>query len=151
MAEHNLSKYCKQAIFIDALTQLGTIEAACEEAKISRRTYYNWLKDDKFLEKIQDKQYFIDNKSLDTLTQLFEFAMGSYLDLVFSNNESIRLRTATAIIKNTSNIIKFKKFGDEYQNWVDVRYEKPFKVIPNEETLPDEEEVKESKCMNDKL
>ena len=137
MAEQNLSKWQKQNQFLDALTLMGTVESACNEVGINRCTYYRWLKDEEFQKKLQDKKYYIYNLSIDYMVKLFEMAMASYMDLIVSQNESIKLRTATAIFKNAGHIINVRINSDQCQDWTEMQHDiiiKPLLQAENQET-----------------
>jgi hypothetical protein len=67
----------KKRAMIKALeASLGIVTTACKNAKVSRRTYYNWLKEDEaFKEAVED----IHNISLD-------FAESKLYDLIKDDN-----------------------------------------------------------------
>jgi len=133
MAEQNLFKWQKQNLFLDALTQMGSIEAACKQANIGRTTYYRWLKDEEFQKKMDEKKHFIYNQSIDNMVKLFECSLGAFSDLLFSQNESVRLRTATTVIKNANSIINTKMNADQYQEWTEIQHDIVLKALPHPE------------------
>ena len=74
----NAQKFtAKKRAMIKALeSSLGIVTTACKSAGVSRRTYYNWLKDDEaFKEAVED----INNISLD-------FAESKLYDLIKDDN-----------------------------------------------------------------
>ena len=45
----------KRQLFLAAFAQLGTVQAACLESRVARRTVYNWIEhDDAFARQFQD-------------------------------------------------------------------------------------------------
>ena len=94
----------KQHRFILALIQLGSIEAACKKVGITRPTYYEWLKNEVFVQKLQEQQELIYNNSIVDMKNLFIKAVENYENLLNSKNESIKFRTASSIINNINNI-----------------------------------------------
>lgn len=52
--EVKFSKKQKQKIFLKEFAEVKNISKACKRVGISRATYYQWLKDEKFENKIED-------------------------------------------------------------------------------------------------
>jgi len=101
----------KQARLIALIIETGNITKACSKAKIERNTYYTWLKDEEFAAELKTQQDNLYNNALMELRSLFNSAVDTYKDLLSSEDESIKFRTATAIIDNTVKLIESKELA----------------------------------------
>ena len=105
----------KQMQLIPLIVELGSIEAACRAAKISRSTYYEWLKNKEFAKELEKRQDYLYQNAMVKLKSLHDDAVKAYQELVNSNNESIKLRAAKIILDD---LAKYKEIND-----FDVRIE----------------------------
>ena len=111
----------KQELFISALIRLGSIEAACKEVGINRSTYYRWLQQySLFVEELREKQCFVYNNSIENIKTFFTKVMDSYENLLDSEDENIKLKTISEIVKNTDKIIEINKRNDKYKEWLEI-------------------------------
>lgn len=120
MAEQSLTRYQKQTVFLDALTTMGNIEWACEKAQISRKTYYNWLRDEEFQQKIASRKHLLNQQSVDEMVRLLTYTIGSFEELVRSDDDSIRLKASLAVVKNLNNIMGTIKARDMADSWIEA-------------------------------
>lgn len=118
MPEQNLAKFNKQNVFLDALTSMGSIQWACERAQISRRTYYNWLKNEDFQHQIEIRKHFLTQDSVDDMVKLLHHTIGAFEHLVQNDDDSIRLKASIAVVKNLNSIIGTVKARDMCDGWI---------------------------------
>lgn len=104
-----------QKKLIPLIIKLGNIDQACKSAKISRQTYYDWLKDDEFSQELKAQQDFVYNSALDELKSLNTDAVKVYRDLLNSEDEGIKFRTASAIIDYTHKLIEGKELKERIE------------------------------------
>jgi phage terminase small subunit len=90
----------KQAKFIPEFIKTGSVNKACNKAKIDRQTYYNWMKEEEFASELKKQQDALYNGALAELESLFNTALNAFKDLINSEDESIKFRTAKEIIDN---------------------------------------------------
>ena len=114
-AESNLSK--KQWTFIKALeSTLGNITGACAKARVSRQTYYNWMKNQEFADEVDA----VNEANLD-------YAESKLLSL-------IRQENPTAIIFYLKTKGKKRGYVERIENEVEVNpFEKLLRDIPDED------------------
>lgn len=98
----------KQLKLIPLIIKLGNIEKACKEANIDRKTYYNWLENEEFAAELKKQQDSFYNDALVELNNLVGDAVGTYRELLQSEDESIKFRTASAILENRLKLIESK-------------------------------------------
>jgi len=98
-----------QKKLIPLIIKLGNIDAACKKAKVSRQTYYEWLKDEEFATELKAQQDLIYNSALIELNNLVGNAVNTYKELLNSEDESIKFRTASAILDNRLKLIDNKE------------------------------------------
>ena len=75
---------------------------------MDRKTYYNWLKDDEFKTELKSQQYIIYNSALIELNNLVGDAVSTYKELLNSQDETIKFRTASAILDNRLKLVESK-------------------------------------------
>lgn len=102
----------KQNKFITAFLKAGQINTACKEAGISKPTYYEWLKIEEFAKELKEQQDFIYNAALVELNNLVNDAVSTYRDLLNSQDESIKFRTASAILDNRLKLVESKEIQE---------------------------------------
>lgn len=98
----------KQLKLIPLIIQLGNIDKACKEANIDRKTYYNWLENEEFAAELKKQQDSFYNDALVELNNLVGDAVATYRELLDSADESIKFRTASAILENRLKLIESK-------------------------------------------
>lgn len=111
----NLSK--QQNRFLEALTlTLGNVTGACAKIKVSRQTYYNWMKNPEFAEAVEE----VNESNLD-------YAESKLLSL-------IRQENPTAIIFYLKTKGKKRGYIERVENEVDVNaFEKLLRDMPDDE------------------
>lgn len=101
----------KQKKLIPLIIKLGNIDKACQEAQVSRQTYYDWLENEEFNQELKAQQDFVYSSALEDLKSLNSDAVKVYRDLLNSEDESIKFRTASAIIDYTNKLIESKDYA----------------------------------------
>ncbi len=89
----------KQIVAMPMLLSDPCIERACNKARISKVSFYKWLKDDLFRCEFERQRGLIIDESLKKLKTCFSLAVDELCKLLTSKNESIRLRTAERVIE----------------------------------------------------
>lgn len=119
--DNNLSK--EQNRFLKALqASLGNITGACAKIRISRQTYYNWMKNPEFAQAVEN----VNEANLD-------YAESKLLSL-------IRQENATAIIFYLKTKGKKRGYIERVENEVELNaFEKLLRSMPDE----DEDETQE--------
>lgn len=90
----------KQTKIIVAILQSRTIAEGCRKAKISRETFYEWLKDETFKAEFEKQRREIIDLSLHELKTASREAVDVLRGLLISKKDGIRFRAATTIIEN---------------------------------------------------
>ena len=98
----------KQIKLIPLIIKYGNIEKACKEADIDRKTYYNWLENEEFAAELKKQQDSFYNDALVELNNLVGDAVNTYRELLNSEDESIKFRTASAILENRLKLVESK-------------------------------------------
>lgn len=98
----------KQNKLIPLIIKLGNIDKACKEAQISRQTYYDWLENEEFASELKKQQDSFYNDALVELNNLVGDAVGTYRELLKSEDESIKFRAASAILENRLKLVESK-------------------------------------------
>ena len=88
----------KQLRTITVILETRTYEEAIEKAKISRGTFYDWLKEEPFKAELARQRAEITDEALDTLKGACSEAVNELRSLIKDNSPSIRLRASQAII-----------------------------------------------------
>ncbi len=141
MSYNNLVKYQKQNAFIEALTLMGSIEWACKKVDISRSTYYRWLKDEEFQEKVAGIKHLFNEQSVDNMVKILSYTLGGLESLVRSDDEAIRLKSCLGVVKNINNVMGTAKARDMLDGWIDAYVEDKF----------DKEEIERNRHMPKQL
>lgn len=105
----------KQKKLIPLIINCENIDQACKQAQISRQTYYDWLKDKEFNKELKKQQDSIYKNALIELKNLNTVAIKVYRDLLDSNDESIKFRTASAILELTNKLIENKEIKEKLE------------------------------------
>jgi len=91
------------------LAGAATHAEGCELAKVSRKTFYEWIKNPVFkaeLAKLRE-QAVVDG--MEVLKANFEKAVGALVEILATENEELKRRTACNIIDY---VLKSKEFND---------------------------------------
>jgi len=105
----------KQKKLIPLIIKLGKVEPACKKAGINKTTYYEWLKDEEFATELKTQQDQIYNSALIELNNLVGDAVSTYRELLNSEDESIKFRTASAILDNRLKLIESKELQERIE------------------------------------
>lgn len=105
----------KQSQLIPLIIKLGNIDKACKDAKIDRKTYYNWLENEEFAKELKKQQDFVYNSALSELKNLNTDAVSKYRELLNCQDKSIEFRTASAIIDYTNKLIEGKELKERIE------------------------------------
>ena len=98
-----------------ALLETGSIKAACEQVNITRQTYYNWLQNEEFVEKLKEREESLSNNSIFSMKNLFIKAVENYGNLLDNDNDDIKFKITSAVIKDIGKIIGADNF--EHKRW----------------------------------
>jgi len=90
----------KQTKAIAVILQSRTITDGCRKAKISRETFYEWLRNETFKAEFEGQRKEIIDFALHELKIASREAVEVLSGLLKSKKDSIKFRTATAIIEN---------------------------------------------------
>lgn len=90
----------------------SSIEETCRKSKISKATFYKWLKDDDFKSFLEEKRKEMVMRALDKLKISIEKAVSVLIELMSSKNESIRRFASKDIIDYTLKSIEFEEIED---------------------------------------
>jgi len=91
----------KQLRVIPHLLAAPSIEEGCKQAKVAKATVYEWLKSESFRDELRRHREEIVTGALETLKANVTKATGTLVELLDSQNETIRHRTAKDIIEFT--------------------------------------------------
>lgn len=108
--EHNGTDLTKKQIqSIPIIISAKNINEGVKKAKIGRSTYYTWLSNPQYKEKIEIFRKIMLNDSINELKQSSQEAVNVLKNLLESKSETIRLRSAKYIIDT---IIKYIEIED---------------------------------------
>lgn len=107
----------KQKTAIPLLLEAPTIAEGAEKARITRATFYNWLKEAAFREELQTRQDELISFALTELRASGCEAVAVLRDLMKSSDERIRLKAATDILNHIS---KFRPLDDIEQCMIEI-------------------------------
>ena len=102
----------KQRKLVPLVISLGNVDKACQEAGIARATFYLWLKDENFVAELRAQQETVYNRILIELHGLLSKSIDVYRELLDGEDDSLRFRTATAVIENTVKLTEQKELKD---------------------------------------
>lgn len=102
----------KQIVAMPMLLSDPCIERACMKAKISKVSFYKWLKDDLFRCEFERQRGLIIDESLNKLKACFSLAVDELCKLLTSKKENIRLRTAERVIEFHLEIANMEKLEE---------------------------------------
>lgn len=105
----------KQTQLIPLIIELGNIDKACKKAQIDRTTYYLWLKDEEFSTELKKQQDITYDAALTELNSLVSDAVSKYRELLDSKDESIKFRTASAILENRLKLVDSKNMMERIE------------------------------------
>ncbi|MFC1592658.1 phBC6A51 family helix-turn-helix protein [Candidatus Omnitrophota bacterium] len=90
----------------------SSIEETCRKSKISKATFYKWIKDDDFKSFLEEKRNEMIKGALDKLKLAIEKAVSVLIDLMLSGNESIRRLASKDIIEYVLKSIELENIED---------------------------------------
>lgn len=96
----------QQKKLIAEIIRIGKIEPACRNVGVSRTTYYAWITIPEFEQELRKQQEQIYEGAISKIQQLFVKAIDTQEKMLNSDNESIQLRAAIAIVNNTLKVIE---------------------------------------------
>lgn len=99
----------RQKAFIHIYLETKTVEDACRTARVSKQTVYNWLKDPLFQKELESQREELIKSAFHRLNAYLDRAIITYVNLLVSENEGVRMRTAEGIIDR---ILKFREQQD---------------------------------------
>jgi AcrR family transcriptional regulator len=80
----------RQMLAIQHIIASSTIEDACRKAKISKGTFYAWLKDEAFKEELKRQRDGVIKEGLDRLKMAMTKAIDGLIDLMVSPRADLR-------------------------------------------------------------
>jgi hypothetical protein len=102
----------KQRKLVPLVISLGNIDKACRAAGVARATFYLWLKDVSFVAELRAQQETVYNRILIELHGLLGKSIEVYRELLDCDDDSLRFKTATAVIENTIKLTEQKELKD---------------------------------------
>ena len=99
----------KQLRVIPFLLEAPSIEEGCKRAKVSKATFYAWLKEDAFREELRRQREEVVRGALETLKANVSKATETLVKLLDSDKEGIRVRVAEDIIEFTQKAIELEE------------------------------------------
>ena len=103
-AKQELSQ--RQKNFIQIYLGAKTVEDACRSARVKKQTVYNWLKETFFKEELERQREELIKSAFHRLNAYLDRAIITYVNLLASESEGVRMRTAEGIIDR---ILKFRE------------------------------------------
>ena len=97
--ENNLKPQQRKAII--SIINTRSISEAARESNIPERTLHRWMKTPSFRNELLIKEEEIFNSSMRRLINLQNSAIDVFIDLLNSENESMKFRAAKEILVNT--------------------------------------------------
>lgn len=98
----------KQLRTIPMILSCPTIVEGCKKARISRDTFYVWLKDEAFKREFDRQNRELIDEAFHSLKLAGSEAVEVLRRLLQAENETVRLRTATAIIESMTKFIELE-------------------------------------------
>jgi len=105
--EHNLTE--KQLKTITKILESKSIVEGVKSARISRTTFYEWLKDPNFKGELERQQREIVSMALRDLKLCTSEAVAVIRKLLKAENERVRLNAAMSIIDNVSKFMEYEE------------------------------------------
>jgi phage terminase small subunit len=96
----------RQKAFIHIYLEAKTVEDACRSSKVAKGTVYNWMKDPLFQKELEHQREEILRRAFHRLNAYLDRAIITYVNLLASESEGVRMRTAEGIIDR---ILKFRE------------------------------------------
>lgn len=90
----------KQLKAIPLILSARNIREGCKKAHINRDTFYSWMKEPTFKNEFENQRKEIISAALDELRGLAGEAVSVLRGLLKAENETIRFKTAIAIVEN---------------------------------------------------
>jgi hypothetical protein len=98
---------------IRSLLECVSIEDAAAQARVSRSSIYNWLKEEHFRETLQRERQVLFSESLDLLKQATGRAVRELLQLLNSNNETTRRLAAREILSQALRVTEVRDLEEK--------------------------------------
>ena len=98
----------KQLSSIPIIVSAKNINAGVKKAKIGRTTYYNWMRNSRFRDEINSLRRVMVNDAINELKQSAKSAVNVLTNLLESDSETIKLRSAKYIIENIKKFIELE-------------------------------------------
>lgn len=99
----------KQHKAIPVILAAHTIKEGVKKARISRKTYYEWLKNPEFKRKLDEQRQNLSNEAFGQLEKSLEKAVRSLIDLLDSNDTRLKRLVCNDII---GHYINYKALED---------------------------------------
>ena len=116
----------RQKTFIHVYLEAKTVEDACRSVKVAKGTFYNWMKDPLFQKELERQREELIKSAFHRLNAYLDRAIITYVNLLDSESEGARMRTAEGIIDR---ILKFRE-----QEGIIERVERLEKLIQERRT-----------------
>lgn len=101
----------RQSNFINAYLKSGVINKACEEVKISKGTFFNWIKNnEEFKNRIEEIKKQVEENLIDGIRDLIPEAFNVLKSELNNQNAYIRLKAVQLILDS---FYRFKSFDLE--------------------------------------
>lgn len=105
----NLTLSEKQLKAIPAILGSATITEGCRKAKVSKTSFYEWMKEPAFKAEFIRQRNDLVSLALDELKGCTGEAVKVLRALLKSKKEGVRLRTATAILDHVGKFIEYEE------------------------------------------
>ncbi|MDA8084011.1 MAG: hypothetical protein M0024_10180 [Nitrospiraceae bacterium] len=105
----NLTLPPNQARAIPLILSARNIAEGCKKARISRDTFYDWSRQPEFKAEFYRQRQEIIDAATHELRMTVGDAVNTLRELLTSNEDSVRLRTAQTLLEN---ILKFTELQD---------------------------------------
>ena len=115
----------KQKEFVNVYLLSSSIEEACQKVNISRRTFYNWMKDKEFERFLRDKVEEITQEGLEKVRLSITKAINNLISLLDTENEGLRRLVCKDIIEYAIKAREIDKpdiFDDPLEKWKDIKW-----------------------------
>jgi histone H3/H4 len=105
----------KQISLIPTIVSAKNVNDGVKKAKIGRTTYYNWMKNPKFRDEIETLRKVIVKDAISELKQSSMDAVKVLKNLLESDSEIVKLRTAKYIIESIKKFIELEDIEERLE------------------------------------
>lgn len=98
----------RQVLAISHILNSPSIEEACKKARISRATFYTWLKDENFKAELKRQRDEVIRNALDRLKSAITKAVEELIKLTDAKREEVRRLACNDIITHTLKSIEIE-------------------------------------------